>query len=321
MNRHLHQNSLPKSWNGFGIMPTTSTHPSAVGVGSTFVVCSRMASQEHRTHGGPGSTPGWTSQHRRSRTSHATIRQPEPLGRTEGAPSLTNRDGSDLRQSPGDLCHRRYRVPEAGQAQSRPILETIKEWLDKEVGRVLPKSLMAEVIGYALNQKALERYLEAGFLEIDNGASERGLRPVAVGRYNWLFVGSEAGGKTAAILMSLCATCKRVGIDPLAYLRDVLERISTHPASRIAELVPDQWRKIRAGPDQGESPSTSAIPEGGGPSDATEPEPGRRHDMPRPEGCRIAKSAGPNPPHDGVFLFPSRVAAVREAEPVDAGGK
>ena len=61
-------------------------------------------------------------------------------------------------------------------------------------------------------------------------------------------------------MMSLCATCKRVGIDPLAYLRDVLERISTHPASRIAELVPDQWRKIRAGPDQGESPSTSADP-------------------------------------------------------------
>jgi transposase len=147
------------------------------------------------------------------------------------------------------------------QEQSRPILETIKEWLDKEVGQVLPKSPMAEAIGYALHHwKALERYLEAGFLEIDNGASERGLRPVAVGRNNWLFVGSEAGGKTAAILMSLCATCKRVGIDPLAYLRDVLERISTHPASRIAELVPDQWRKIRAGPDQGESPSTSADP-------------------------------------------------------------
>ena len=83
---------------------------------------------------------------------------------------------------------------------------------------------------------------------------------MAVGRNNWLFVGSEVGGKTAAILMSLCATYRRVGIDPLAYLRDVLERISTHPASRIAELVPDQWRKIRAGPDQGESPSTSADP-------------------------------------------------------------
>ena len=147
------------------------------------------------------------------------------------------------------------------QEQSRPILETIKEWLDKEVGQVLPKSPMAEAIGYALNHwKALERYLEVGFLEIDNGASERGLRPVAVGRNNWLFVGSEAGGKTAAILMSLCATCKRLGIDPLAYLRDVLERISTHPASRIAELLPDQWRKIRAGPDQGESPSTGAGP-------------------------------------------------------------
>jgi transposase len=144
------------------------------------------------------------------------------------------------------------------QEQSRPILETIKEWLGKEVEQVLPKSPIAEAIGYALNHwKALERYLEAGFLEIDNGASERGLRPVALGRNNWLFVGSEAGGKTAAILMSLCTTCKREGIDPLAYLRDVLERISTHPASRIAELLPDQWRKIRAGPDQDESPNSA----------------------------------------------------------------
>ena len=70
------------------------------------------------------------------------------------------------------------------QEQSRPILETIKEWLDKEVGQVLPKSPMAEAIGYALNHwKALERYLEASFLELDTGASERGLRPGAVGRH------------------------------------------------------------------------------------------------------------------------------------------
>ena len=159
------------------------------------------------------------------------------------------------------------RIYLCSQPAARPIFETIKEWLDKVVGQVLTKSPMAEAIGYALNHwKALERYLEAGFLEIDNGANERGLRPVAVGRNNWLFVGSEAGGKTAAILMSLCATCQRLGIDPLAYLGDVLERISTHPASRIAELLPDQWRKIRAGPDQGESPSTTRVPEGGGPS-------------------------------------------------------
>jgi hypothetical protein len=60
--------------------------------------------------------------------------------------------------------------------------------------------------------------------------------------YSWLFAGSDEGGKTAATLMSLCATCKELGIDPFAYLRDVLIRVSTHPASRIEELLPDRWK-------------------------------------------------------------------------------
>ena len=71
------------------------------------------------------------------------------------------------------------------------------------------------------------------------------MKPVALGRKNWLFAGSDAGGKTAATLMSLCMTCKNVGVDAFAYLRDVLERISTHPARRIRELLPDQWKAER----------------------------------------------------------------------------
>ena len=185
--------------------------------------------------------------------------------------------------------------------------------------RLLAVLPMAEAIGYALNHwKALERYLEVGFLEIDNGASERGLRPVAVGRNNWLFVGSEAGGKTAAILMSLCATCKRVGIDPLAYLRDVLERISTHPASRIAELVPDQWRKIRAGPDQGSRPAPARVPEGGRPSRLSQSLAGVTM-------CRALKAialqvrgAKPAPRRGFSLPIARRVAAPREAERSDA---
>jgi transposase len=75
-------------------------------------------------------------------------------------------------------------------------------------------------------------------------ASERAFKPVALGRKNWLFAGSDQGGETAAVLMSLCTTCKNLGIDPQAYLRDVLDRISTHPARRIEELLPDRWQEL-----------------------------------------------------------------------------
>jgi transposase len=127
--------------------------------------------------------------------------------------------------------------------RSRPLLETIHTWLRTERPKVLPKSPLGEAIGYALNHwGALIRPLEAGFLEIDNGASERALKPVALGRKNWLFAGSDEGGKTAATLMSLCTTCKDLGVDPFAYLRDVLDRVSTHPNSRIDELLPDRWK-------------------------------------------------------------------------------
>lgn len=135
---------------------------------------------------------------------------------------------------------------------SRPILDAIREWLGAQQPEVLPKSPIGEAIGYALNHwEALIRPLEAGFLEIDNGASERALKPVAIGRKNWLFAGSDNGGKTTAALMSLCTSCKDLGVDPLAYLRDVLERVSTHPNSRIEELLPDRWEPAEA-PEPGD---------------------------------------------------------------------
>ena len=111
---------------------------------------------------------------------------------------------------------------------------------------MLPKSPIGAAIQYALNHwVALERPLDQGFLELDNGACERAFKPLALGRNNWLFVGSDRGGETAAVLMSLCTTCKTLGIDPQAYLRDVLDRISTHPARRIEELLPDRWLALR----------------------------------------------------------------------------
>ncbi|MHB8413746.1 MAG: IS66 family transposase [Candidatus Acidiferrales bacterium] len=101
-------------------------------------------------------------------------------------------------------------------------------------------------MAYALsNWKALTRYCEDGDLEIDNNGTERSLRGIAVGRKNWMFYGSDNGGRTAAVLTSFITTCKRLGIDPFAYLRDIFERISTHPGSQLEELLPNQWLSAR----------------------------------------------------------------------------
>ena len=94
---------------------------------------------------------------------------------------------------------------------------------------------------------ALTRYTEAGFLQIDNNASERALRAVAVGRKNYLFAGSDAGGRSAAVLYSVVGTCRRLGLDPFAYLRDAFARLPTLPAGRVDDLLPDRWAAGRAG--------------------------------------------------------------------------
>jgi transposase len=128
------------------------------------------------------------------------------------------------------------------QAESRPLLTAFCQWLAEQRAAVLPKSPMGQAISYALsNGEALTRYTEAGFLAIDNNVSERTLRAVAVGRKNWLFCGSDKGGRTAATLASVIAGAQRHAVDPFAYLRDVLSRIRTTPADRLDELLPDRW--------------------------------------------------------------------------------
>ena len=132
------------------------------------------------------------------------------------------------------------------QDLSVPLLEEFKAWLDKQRDQVLPKSPMAEAIGYALNNwSALIRYTEAGFLSIDNNVAEREMKRIAIGRKNWLFVGSENGGRTAAVLFSFTSTCHRLSIDPWAYLQDVLSRLPRTSASQLAELLPDRWQAAR----------------------------------------------------------------------------
>lgn len=129
------------------------------------------------------------------------------------------------------------------QKESRPILDALEKRLEQWAGETLPKSPMGQAIGYARGQwQALTRYTEDGLLSIDNNLAERVLRMVAIGRKNWLFVGHDNGGRRAAVIYSLVASCKLCGIDPFAYLRDILTRISTHPASRIEELLPRNWK-------------------------------------------------------------------------------
>ena len=85
---------------------------------------------------------------------------------------------------------------------------------------------------------------EDGELEIDNGATERANRDIALGRGNWTFFGSDNGGQTAAVLRSFIATCKRNGVEPFAWFRDVLSRISAHPTTRVSELLPHNWKTL-----------------------------------------------------------------------------
>jgi len=141
----------------------------------------------------------------------------------------------------------RGRSPEERQKvrkeQSQPLLTSLKEWLEETLGKLSKKSDTAMAVRYALGRwEALLRYCDDGRLEIDNNAAERSLRAVVLGRKNYLFNGSDAGGERAAAIYSLISTAKLNGLNPEAYLRKVLERIADHPVNRIEELLP--WNLV-----------------------------------------------------------------------------
>jgi hypothetical protein len=150
------------------------------------------------------------------------------------------RTETELREQPelDRAVHRRK--------HSAPVLERIKAILDREQPRQLPQSSFGKAIGYALERwDALNLYLEHATLEIDNNGVENAIRPTAVGKKNFLFFGSPNSGQTSAVIYSLIETCRKLGINPSDYLRDVLEALPTMQQAEAADWTPARWKSSR----------------------------------------------------------------------------
>ena len=129
------------------------------------------------------------------------------------------------------------------QAEALPVLSEIHEWLDIERHKVVPKSAIGKAIGYMLKYwKRLNVYTTNGMLEIDNNLVENAIRPVVLGRKNYLFAGSHDGARRAALIYSLVITAQLHGHEPFEYMSNLIARLPEHPHKRIAELLPQNWR-------------------------------------------------------------------------------
>jgi transposase len=144
----------------------------------------------------------------------------------------------DIRGRPADVRK------QVRQQRSKPLLDSLKEWLHEKLAAVSQASKIAQAIRYALSRwEGLTRYIDDGRIEIDSNVVERAMRPIALGRKNHLFAGSDRGGEHWAVIASLIETCKMNDINPQTYLTDVLTKIVTrHPMSRINELLPFAYR-------------------------------------------------------------------------------
>ena len=132
----------------------------------------------------------------------------------------------------------------ARMEKAKPKLDALAAWFDEQLKLIPGKSELAKAIRYARSRwEALTRYCAGGRLEISNNAAENAIRPLALGRKNWLFAGSDAGGERAAIFYTLIRSAKLNGIEPEAYLREVLTRIGEHPVNAIDVLLP--WNIAR----------------------------------------------------------------------------
>ncbi len=135
---------------------------------------------------------------------------------------------------------------DARNAQSRPLLDAMKPWLEHELARIPARSGLAEAIRYALARwPALCRFIEDGRIALDTNTVERAIRPIALGRKNHLFAGSDGGAERWATVCSLVTTAKLNSVEPFTYLKDVLERMASgHPISRLDELLPWNWKPV-----------------------------------------------------------------------------
>ena len=134
----------------------------------------------------------------------------------------------------------------ARQIKSRPLVAAMKTWLEAELDRVPPRGGIADAMRYALARwSALAKFLDDGRIELDNNTVERAIRPIALGRKNHLFAGSDGGAARWATVCSLIATAKLNDVEPFAYLKDVLERMTEgHPMSRLDDLLPWNWARL-----------------------------------------------------------------------------
>src|SRR5215470_5302292 len=165
---------------------------------------------------------GSTRRRSQSRQSNASMR----CSRSSATPMASRRRS-------GRVCNER----------SRPLVTDLETWLRKQRAKLSAKNEVAKAITYSLNQwRGLTRFLDDGRLCVSNNAAERALRCVAVGRHNWTFAGSDEGGHRAAAIYTLIETAKLNDADPRAWLADVLARLPDHPAKRIGDLLPWNWK-------------------------------------------------------------------------------
>lgn len=151
-----------------------------------------------------------------------------------------------------DKCRKRGVGPAVRQRMrrryARPAYEALLDWVTKNLPDSLPKSGIGKALRYAANHlPRLRDYLEDGRVEIDNNQIENKIRPLALGRKNYLFAGSRKGAERTAMMYSFLSTCKESDVNPREWLKDVLLRINDHPINRVAELLPGQWKKKPTG--------------------------------------------------------------------------